>query len=267
MISFLPANPFADLAIDYTALDALQLAFDNLEPSPHCLLAEVCVEWLEYSDLPGRYSKDLSKNWKKSRQLAYACDSWHRHAEYSIERPAQADARPVAAILHFLASCQAFPLKHHNSTGVLDVFSTPIHLVTFYHLPSLLPLVAVDVNKRTRKGRSALSLAALQNDAVMVKLLLKLDGIDVNLRDNDKKTALMIADQRGWRFDNVAAILRRDPRVKVDSPMYRRHKLTGKVNSSRGNGKRKKEEGREGSMEMVQQVIGTLQNAFSSEGR
>ncbi|KAH6879941.1 hypothetical protein BKA70DRAFT_1576113 [Coprinopsis sp. MPI-PUGE-AT-0042] len=175
--------------VHYTALDAVKRVFERWQMSPHCLLAELCVERLMNCGAP---SVQPSYEHQEKPKRSYAYESWYLHAAASIQCPAQPNARPVASILRFLARCEAFPVQLVKD-GVYDHFTAPIHLIAFYHLPALLPLIDPLVNERTKRGRSALSLAAWRNDAAMAELLLKLDGIDMNLQDNDGNTALIAA--------------------------------------------------------------------------
>ncbi|KAH6879949.1 hypothetical protein BKA70DRAFT_1473908 [Coprinopsis sp. MPI-PUGE-AT-0042] len=187
--------------VHYTALNAVKHVFERREMSPHCLLAEICVERLMNCGMPrSPLSYRRKPSWVRTMPYAlqsYAYESWYFHATESIQCPAQPNARFAASILRFLAMCvasRAFQLNERvGERPVLDDITEPIHIVTFYHLPALLPLVGSQVNKRTRAGRSALSLAAWRKDAAMAELLLKLDGIDVNLQDDDGNTALMVA--------------------------------------------------------------------------
>jgi ankyrin repeat domain-containing protein 50 len=202
----------AHLTIDYTALDAVRRVFDRWEPSPHCLITEFCVDQLVAWGVPnGQYSMLDTRPFPRR----YAYESWHIHAQQSIQLPAQRNARPVVSLLSFLAKCEAFPVwdAPRPFRWKDDALTAPIHLVAFYHLPTLLPLIDIGVNVLTEMGRSALSLAVSRNDSAMVKLLLKLDGIDVNTRGIDRNTPLMLAEK--WGFEDVAAILRLDHRTEI----------------------------------------------------
>ncbi|KAH6891566.1 ankyrin repeat-containing domain protein [Coprinopsis sp. MPI-PUGE-AT-0042] len=181
--------------IDYTALDAVKRVLERGKTPPHCLLAEICVERLMNCSIPTLIPEWPIQLWGGT---SYAYALWYLHATESIRCPAQANARPVASILRFLARCEAFPVEvpEIGIASQYDLFTVPIHLIAYYHLPAILPLIDPRINERTGWGRSALSLAVLREDTVMAELLLKLDGIDVNLQDNDGNTALMFAAQR-----------------------------------------------------------------------
>ncbi|KAH6908186.1 hypothetical protein BKA70DRAFT_292551 [Coprinopsis sp. MPI-PUGE-AT-0042] len=192
--------------VHYTALNAVKHVFERWQTPPHCLLTEVCVERLIICGIPSgqpSHGQELSQHSKPPLQ-SYAYESWYLHAAESIQCPAQLNARPVASILRFLARCEAFPvdMAEIGIGSQYDHFTVPIHLIAFYHLPALLPLIDPLVNERTKRGRSALSLAAWRNDVVMAGLLLNLDGIDVNLQDEAGNTALIVA---AWRKDAAMA--------------------------------------------------------------
>ncbi|KAH6908077.1 ankyrin repeat-containing domain protein [Coprinopsis sp. MPI-PUGE-AT-0042] len=207
--------------VHYTALGPVKRMLNGWEASPHCILAELCVERLMHCGIPHRqpkYEPAPTWSWPIQPPLQnYAYESWHLHASESIQSPAEPNARPVATILRFLAMCKAFsaldsnPDHSRGGQSRFDNFTKPIHLAAYYHLPLLLPLIDPQVNERTRRGRSALALAAWRGDTVMVEALLKLDGIDVNLQNRDGNTALMLAAGRG-SADVVKALLL-DPRI------------------------------------------------------
>ncbi|KAH6902843.1 hypothetical protein BKA70DRAFT_1304774 [Coprinopsis sp. MPI-PUGE-AT-0042] len=212
------SNPIVRL-VHYTALDAVKRILARRETSPHCLLAEITAECLVYSGVPTRQPTPSSSRLPSSPLLNYAYDYWHLHAKESIQSPVQPDARPVASILRFLAMCTSYiALEDSNSPNEFDYFERPIHLIVYYHLPIMLPLIHPHVNAQTKEGKSVLSLAGLRNDAVMAELLLQLDGIDVNAQDKDGNTALMLAAQSGSA--DVVKTLLLDPRIDI----YKRNK-------------------------------------------
>ncbi|KAH6912504.1 hypothetical protein BKA70DRAFT_1397653 [Coprinopsis sp. MPI-PUGE-AT-0042] len=193
--------------VHYTALDALRRILSKPDTSPHCLITELCVERLIDCGIPARQPNDRPYGWTTEPPLVdYACNSWHRHAKESIHCPAEPGARPVASMLRFLSLCT-------NFSSETDVFTAPIHLVAEYGLPSLLPLIDPQVNKRTQGGRFALSLATCNRDVVMVKLLLELEGVDVNLQDEDGNTALMLAASEG--LGDAVKVLLLEPQIDV----------------------------------------------------
>jgi Ankyrin repeats (many copies) len=169
---------------------------------------------------PYRLPGDLRPLGMPNRTYAY--ESWHMHAGESIQVPAQRHARPVSSLLHFLLQCArtGYVLASPDARAFAvqyDTLTAPFHLVAYYHLPSLLPLLDPrTVNKQTEHGKTALFLAAWRNDAIMVKLLLKMDGVDVNRRDDRGNTALTITTSR-----EVSALLRLDPRTKIGHGMGR----------------------------------------------
>ncbi|KAH6902852.1 ankyrin repeat-containing domain protein [Coprinopsis sp. MPI-PUGE-AT-0042] len=217
-----PSNRIVRL-VHYTALDALKRLFLGRATSPHCLLAEVCIERLincsvphnqpQYQPRGAFYRKPLDQK----PLLDYAYESWHLHAAESLQRPARSDGLPVASILHFLVMCEAYP-AFENSLSKFDYFAAPIHLVVYYHLPTLLRLIDPEVNKLTKEGRTPLSLAAWRNDAVIAELLLKMEGINLDCQDEGGNTAFLVAAKKG--SVDVAKTLLLDPRIDL----HRRNK-------------------------------------------
>ncbi|KAH6902882.1 ankyrin repeat-containing domain protein [Coprinopsis sp. MPI-PUGE-AT-0042] len=218
-----PSNRIVRL-VHYTALDALKGLFKRQEASPHSLLAEVCIERLTNCGVPNDqpdyqprgafYRKPLHRK----PLLDYAYESWHLHAMESLRRPARSDAQPVVSILHFLEMCKGYPAFEFKDLMDVDLsrfddFTAPIHLIVYYHLPTLLPLIDPQLNERTKKGRTPLSLAAWQNDAAMVELLLKMEGIDMDCQDEGGNTALLVAAKKG-SVDVVKTLLL-DPRTNL----------------------------------------------------
>jgi ankyrin repeat protein len=60
-------------------------------------------------------------------------------------------------------------------------------------VPMLLAADGIDVNVRDKNGKTALMLAVEFNNQQIIPMLLAANGIDVNVKDNNGKTALMLA--------------------------------------------------------------------------
>ncbi|KAH6901009.1 ankyrin repeat-containing domain protein [Coprinopsis sp. MPI-PUGE-AT-0042] len=207
--------------VHYTALDALKRLFLGRETLPHCLLAEVCIERLMNCGVPSnqpdylhRYAWNRTPSHRKSL-LDYAYESWYLHASECLQHPVMPSAQPAASILHFLAMCKGYPTFKDLGFAFseFDNLTAPIHLVAYYHIPLLLPLIDPQVNELTKEGRTPLSLAAWRNNAAMVELLLKLDEIDVNSQDKSGNTALLVAAEKGSA--DVVQTLLLDPQINL----------------------------------------------------
>ncbi|KAH6912488.1 hypothetical protein BKA70DRAFT_1218676 [Coprinopsis sp. MPI-PUGE-AT-0042] len=197
-----PSNRIVRL-VHYTALDALKGLFKRWEASPHSLLAEVCIERLMNCGVPSNRPKYLHRlGWyrklpsHRKSLLDYAYESWYLHASECLQHPVE----PTFEVLTF-------------GFSQFDSLTAPIHLVAYYRLPLLLPLIDPQVNELTKEGRTPLSLAAWRNNAAMVELLLKLDGIDVSHQDEEGNTALLVAAKRG-SVDVIKTLLL-DPRINL----------------------------------------------------
>ncbi|KAH6902857.1 hypothetical protein BKA70DRAFT_626113 [Coprinopsis sp. MPI-PUGE-AT-0042] len=221
----LPSNNLSNgivRLVHYTAHDALMRLFERRETSPHCLLAEVCIERLMNCGVPNNqphyqpHEVWIQPPIHRKSLLDYAYESWHLHAAESLQRPVKSDVHHVLSILHFLSMCKGYPVFE----GVMqiglpkfDEFTAPIHLIVYYHLPALLPLIDPQVNELTKEGRTPLSLAAWRNNAAMAELLLKLDEIDVDCLDEGGNTAFLVAAEKG-SVDVIKTLLL-DPRINL----------------------------------------------------
>ncbi|KAH6908060.1 hypothetical protein BKA70DRAFT_1427290 [Coprinopsis sp. MPI-PUGE-AT-0042] len=213
--------------VHYTALDALKRILEQWETNPHRLIAESCVERIMSCGVTKRpiisQVKRLRATLKRRAHpplLNYARESWVLHAKEVVLSRQTVPPAALASILRFLTTQTTFsPLSMRRYNITWDALwqsdnpTAPIHLVVHYQLPALIPLVQPQVNERTNGGRSALSLAAWQNDAVMAERLLKLDGIEVNLQDAYGETALMHAAGSGSAA--VVKVLLLDPRIDI----------------------------------------------------
>ncbi|KAH6902864.1 hypothetical protein BKA70DRAFT_1434488 [Coprinopsis sp. MPI-PUGE-AT-0042] len=232
----LPSNNLSNgivRLVHYTAHDALMRLFERRETSPHCLLAEVCIERLMNCGVPNNqphyqpHEVWIQPPIHRKSLLDYAYESWHLHAAESLQRPVKSDVHHVLSILHFLSMCKGYPVFE----GVMqiglpkfDEFTAPIHLIVYYHLPALLPLIDPQVNELTKEGRTPLSLAAWRNNAAMAELLLKLDEIDVDCLDEGGNTAFLVAAEKG-SVDVIKTLLL-DPRINLHKRNKRRISFT-----------------------------------------
>ena len=63
----------------------------------------------------------------------------------------------------------------------------------------LLGVEGIDVNMKTSSGYTALTLASMNGHREIVQLLLGVEGIDVNVKDHGGDTALAIASSKGHK--------------------------------------------------------------------
>jgi hypothetical protein len=87
----------------------------------------------------------------------------------------------------------------------------------------LLKVDTIDVNIRDKEGRTALMIACANGHDNIVEMMLKVDTIDVNIRAKEGRTALMCACAKG--NDNIVEML-----LKVDTiDVNIRHIKVGKT--------------------------------------
>ncbi|EAU92501.2 ankyrin containing protein [Coprinopsis cinerea okayama7 len=173
--------------VHFTAKDALEAILRRKYPSPHALLLRTCLELLVDRSIP---------HWREARLrsphapvIDYAYVHWANHAKACSDDPHIKDVP-----LRFLQRCASYPMFIR---GDLD-FVGPLHMVAQRGLRYILEPSAADViraygwdvNGRTDlKGATALSLASPE----VLDLLLEVDGIDVNARDQRGQSPLMYA--------------------------------------------------------------------------
>ncbi|KAH6908094.1 ankyrin repeat-containing domain protein [Coprinopsis sp. MPI-PUGE-AT-0042] len=200
--------------VDYTAFETLRRILDEQDPAPHLLLSRITVQRLVSSNIPdiashpshehpphatsARYKQWLATTLNATPLLSYSYDWWHIHSLKSLSHPLGPESPQISHVLAFFAICKAFPARLNlGGRRGFDHLTSPIHLVAHYGLTPLISLFRHDIHERTRAGRTALILAACQDDLDTVQEILALKGVDVNAQDNEGYTALMSAAHNG----------------------------------------------------------------------
>ncbi|PYI00655.1 purine and uridine phosphorylase [Aspergillus sclerotiicarbonarius CBS 121057] len=205
------------------------------------LLAEACVRFL-YSTDPRMASKDrvaLISEFNRSPFLRYSATNWSSHVLLSgIED----DATVLSQIVDILRRGGGFCLWFNDDAASLLTFtpSTPLMRASWLGLRSavktLLQDPDIDLNYRSMRERSALSLAAQYGNATVVELLLErsrrralfprsTQGIDVNEEDDIGMSPLAHAAYNG--NESIVGLLlnkrgvRPDIRDSKDASRYR----------------------------------------------
>ncbi|KAH6902872.1 hypothetical protein BKA70DRAFT_1516985 [Coprinopsis sp. MPI-PUGE-AT-0042] len=156
--------------VHYTALDAVKRIMPRWETSPDCLLTEACVERLIDCNIPS------SSHYGHQPPLL----------NYALKRGVSMPRSPFVVLPNRMPGRPSQSSSFSQCSKFSPLASTNGEGTTLQH-------------QSTSSGRSALCLAACHNNVEMVELLLKLDGIDVNLQDEDGNTALMLAAGGGRR--------------------------------------------------------------------
>ncbi|KAH6908096.1 hypothetical protein BKA70DRAFT_1280672 [Coprinopsis sp. MPI-PUGE-AT-0042] len=217
--------------IHYTAFETLRRILGEQDPTPHLLLSKITVQRLVSSNIPdiashpshdyplharsARYKQWLQRFLNATPLLSYSYEWWHVHLLKSIDSPLVPQSTSISHILPFLASCKSFPARLNlGGPWGFDHLTSPIHLAAHYGLAPLIALFPRQVNERTQAGRTALTLAASQDDRATMLELLSVKGVDVNAQDEGGYTPLMSAVQNGSL--HATALLLDAPEVDVN---------------------------------------------------
>ncbi|KAH6908127.1 ankyrin repeat-containing domain protein [Coprinopsis sp. MPI-PUGE-AT-0042] len=192
--------------VHYTAMDSLPSLLAAEFPYPHALISEVCmarlVECGVHDFVPTRVD-DLHKAFAQHPLLRYAYAHWVGHVKRCQ------DLHFIAAsALRFLSLCQAYPVDNSE----LDSFRAgsgwdiehlnPLQVACRYGLEFLLKHLLEEkpefrepefLNSKTNAGQTALMLASWYGHDAAARLLLDLEGTDINVVDDCDRTALMQA--------------------------------------------------------------------------
>ncbi|TFK28256.1 ankyrin [Coprinopsis marcescibilis] len=207
--------------IHYTAFDALRKLLPEFHESPNAFIASACMQLLCDYDFPNSAEKTyhfsqlsrprhlLPKLWQPTSSELHFLLAQHPLLSYSYTYWA-IHARDVSVIpsvvLTFLQKCESFPIQLHATTPLLDRLQ-PVHVAAWYDLPQYVELLSANtrdpgdqlgnVNVRTTRGETALTLAAMAGNADIVKILLNVLGLDVHAMGDSRVSALMAAVSRG----------------------------------------------------------------------
>lgn len=202
------------LPADYTAKETLETLIRQTVPHPDCVLATVCMNrFLHHGfqcNTTIEYTHNLEDSFYADSILRYAYDAWGYHARQSLH------LEPFASQLReFVAGCQSFPACVPRSLDILG----PLHVVAHFNLPIALAGSIKDVNVRTKKmGSTALCVACLRRSVDAVAELLQLPETDVNLNANfawdARGTPLMLAGLVGGK--DVFRLVLKHPNVEVN---------------------------------------------------
>jgi len=182
------------------------LANAILFPSPHSVMAEVCLTYLNFEcfrDL----SPALSQPLPTTPFLWYASRHWGAHARRETSECVISLALKLLDQFDTHISCEIF--RGTRGTGF-----TGLHAAAFMGvgkiMDSLLKAREWDLNATESLGNTALALATGSGHSGIVQLLLEQEGVDPNIADPIGRTPLSMAINLWGREEILEMLLQRD---------------------------------------------------------
>ncbi|KAH6908137.1 ankyrin repeat-containing domain protein [Coprinopsis sp. MPI-PUGE-AT-0042] len=206
--------------VHYTAMDSLPSLLAAEFPHPHSLISEVCMARLVacgIHEFGPTMVDDLHKALAQHPLLRYAYTHWVGHVERCQDLHFI-----TASALRLLSLCQAYPIDNSKLDGFRagsgwDIeYLNPVQVACRYGLEFLLKHLLEQnpefrepraLNSKTNAGQTALMLASWYGHDATARVLLDLEGIDVNAVDDCDTTALIQALRNGHE-GTVKAILK-----------------------------------------------------------
>ncbi|KAJ5110606.1 hypothetical protein N7532_001141 [Penicillium argentinense] len=175
---------------------------EDSSQSTHNILAEVCVNYLDFLDngtIPADGRTESRQNIDKHVFLGYSARNWVAHYQ---KANVSADSSIIPTILRLCS-----PDSKSRSAWLPDNFTGYIWSKSFTSLmiSSLLGLEAVvmflltngdELDSRDHEGETPLSAAAANGHEAIVKQLLE-KGADFESKDNEARTPLFLAAENG----------------------------------------------------------------------
>ena len=185
------------------------LANPRLFQSPHSLIGEACLTYLNFAYIMG-LSPTLSSPPPAAPFLEYASCYWGAHARKEISEKAIPLALKLLDRFDAHISCKLLLLKEFIWERPFDTDGSPIGF-TGLHGGALLgvlePIVSLfdikmwDLNATDLHGNTALTWAAREGHDSDAKVLLEQAGLHPDIADNDGITPLSWASRRGhWEI-------------------------------------------------------------------
>jgi len=181
------------------------LANPMLFPSPHSIIAEACLTYLNFAYIMG-LSPTLSSPPPAAPFLEYASCYWGAHARRGISEKA------IPLVLKLLdrfdrhISCKLLLLKEYRWDQPFDTDGSPIGFTGLHGgallgllepIVSLLDIKKWDLNATDLHGSTALTWAARKGHDGDVKVLLEQVGLHPDIANNEGSTPLSWASQSG----------------------------------------------------------------------
>jgi len=181
------------------------LANPMLFPSPHSVIVEACLTYLNFAYIRG-LSPTLSSPPPAAPFLEYASCYWGAHARRGIGDKAIPLALKLLGRFDEHISCKLLLLKEVPWKPPFDIEGSPIGFTGLHggaFLGVLKPIVSLfnfkkwDLNATDLRGYTALTWAASKGHDGDVKVLLEQVGLHPDIADNGGQTPLSWASERG----------------------------------------------------------------------
>jgi len=189
----------------YFTLQEYILANPPLFQSPHSVIAEACLTYLNFAYIRG-LSPTLNSPPPAAPFLGYASCYWGAHARRDISEKAIPLARRLLDRFDGHISCKLLLLKEFNWMRPFDTDGSPIGFTGLHggaFLGVLEPMVSLfdiqkwDLNATDLLGCTALAWAARKGHDRDVKVLLEQVGLHPDIADNEGCTPLSWASVHG----------------------------------------------------------------------
>ena len=183
------------------------LANPTLFQSPHSMIAEVCLTFLNFAYIRG-LSPTLSAPPPTAPFLEYASCHWGAHARREINESAIPLALKLLDRFDAHISCKLLLLREPVWRRPFDSQGNPVGFTGLHGgvslgvlelMISLFDMEKWDLNATNLHGSTALAWAAgsLKYHARDVKILLEQEGVSPNIADNEGRTPLSLASEFG----------------------------------------------------------------------
>ncbi|KAH6903922.1 ankyrin repeat-containing domain protein, partial [Coprinopsis sp. MPI-PUGE-AT-0042] len=211
--------------IHYTTRDAILPRILELYPTPHAILAYVCIAHLTTCGLQNYCETamtcdnedykfrstvhDFNRLLRDDSLLAYAHRSWTHHT-----RQCHRTAHVMLAVAEFVLNCTTYPFQDREAHD----FGGSLHIAAFYDLEELIPEAArlqSPTVRTTFLKSSPLIIAVKHGHLACARAILSVSGIDVNLGDRYGQNALMHAVIRDET--KCAQVLLEAPGIQIDA--------------------------------------------------
>jgi len=202
--------------VHYTAQEYFERTQDSWFPTAQNDLTMTCVTYLSFDAFETGFcpaDQDFEERLQLNPLYNYAARNWGHHAQVAsqeadplivsfLDSAAKVSAATQALMaIHFHPSRSGYSQKMPRRVG-------GVHLCAYFGLERVMTILlksSPNLSLRDAHDRTPLSWAAEQGHEPIVKLLLSMDGVDLNAADQNGWTPLFLAAMR--RHKSVVAIL------------------------------------------------------------